>query len=109
MSSVSRARRGPCRHGQPEQSSQGTQGECDLISTSSQVRVVIADDQALFREGLARLLEEDTRVAVVGQASDGVAAVKLAGSLKPHGGVMDLQMPVPDCIHGTRQNVADNP
>ena len=37
------------------------------------VRVVIADDQTLFRAGLARLLNEDPRVEVIGQAQDGVA------------------------------------
>ena len=80
-----------------------------MISTSSQVRVVIADDQALFRVGLARLLEEDTRVAVVGQAGDGVEAVELAGSLKPDVVLMDLKMPNLDGIDATRQILERNP
>jgi DNA-binding NarL/FixJ family response regulator len=45
------------------------------MSTAVQVaRVLIADDQTLFRSGLARLLDEDARVQVVGQAVDGASA-----------------------------------
>jgi DNA-binding NarL/FixJ family response regulator len=73
------------------------------------VRVLIADDQTLFRVGLARLLEEDERVDIVGQAGDGVEAVKLAGSLKPDVVLMDLKMPNLDGIEATRQIVAAHP
>lgn len=66
-------------------------------------RILIADDQTLFRAGLARLLDEDPRVEVVGQAVDGVDAVRQAAKLKPDVILMDLKMPNLDGIEATRQ------
>lgn len=77
-----------------------------MTGTTQTVRVLIADDQTLFRVGLARLLEEDPRVEIVGQAGDGLEAVKLAGSLKPDVVLMDLKMPNLDGIEATRQIAA---
>ena len=54
-----------------------------MDSCSPTVRVLLADDQTLFRVGLARLLEADPRVEIVGEAADGAEAVRLVGSLKP--------------------------
>ena len=65
-------------------------------------RVVIADDQTLFRTGLARLLDEDPRVEVIGQAVDGADAARQAAKLKPDVVLMDIKMPNVDGIEATR-------
>lgn len=68
-------------------------------------RVLVVDDQTLFRTGLASLLAGDERVEVVGQAADGADAVEQAGRLKPDVVLMDVKMPNVDGIEATRQIV----
>jgi DNA-binding NarL/FixJ family response regulator len=73
------------------------------------VRVVIVDDQKLFRAGLARLLSEYDHISVVGQAADAQQALDLVRRLKPDIVLMDLRMPGMDGVEATRKIAADYP
>jgi len=64
-----------------------------LHNSSSPVRVIIADDHPVFREGLRLLLDLDPKIRVVGEAQDGQEAADLARKLKPDLLLMDLRMP----------------
>lgn len=68
-----------------------------------QIKIVIADDHALLRRGLATLLSFDRELAVVGDAKNGEEAVRVAMELKPDVVVMDLSMPVMDGVEATRR------
>jgi DNA-binding NarL/FixJ family response regulator len=74
----------------------------------AEARVLIADDQALFRSGLARLLAEDPLVEVVGEAADGQEAVDLAARTNPDVVLMDLKMPKLDGVQATEEILAAN-
>ena len=65
------------------------------------IRVLIADDHSVVREGLRRFLDRDPELTVVGEASDGAEAVELARQLHPDVVLMDLLMPVMDGIAAT--------
>lgn len=71
------------------------------------VRVLIADDQAIVREGFRAILERDPDIDVVGEASDGRAALQRARALKPDVVVMDVRMPGVDGIRATEEITAD--
>ena len=63
------------------------------VTGSEPVRVVIVDDQELFRRGLTMLIDAEDDIDVVGQAADGVAATELAASAVPDVILMDIRMP----------------
>jgi DNA-binding NarL/FixJ family response regulator len=80
-----------------------------VVTEARVARVLIADDQTLFRRGLARLLEEDPRIALVGQATDGHDAVQKTAALSPDVVLMDLRMPGLDGAEATQQIIRDHP
>lgn len=67
------------------------------------IRVLIADDQALVREGMATLLALEEDLEIIGQAQHGDAAFALAEDLKPDIILMDIRMPVCDGVMATRK------
>ncbi|HEY3558397.1 MAG TPA: response regulator transcription factor [Kribbella sp.] len=73
------------------------------------VRVLLADDHPVYRDGLAALIGSLDGVEVVGTAADGVEAVAGARELQPDVVVMDVQMPRLDGIEATRAITADSP
>lgn len=73
------------------------------------MRVVIADDEALFRSGLRLIIESEPGFEVVGEAADGLQAVDAVTSLGPDVVLMDVQMPRLDGIAATRRVVDSRP
>ena len=64
----------------------------------SKIKVLIADDHPLFRQGIKQILELEKDITVVAQASNGSEAVLMAREYKPDVILMDINMPVPvDC------------
>lgn len=75
----------------------------------SKIRVLLADDHAVIRDGLRALLDENDDIIVVGQAADGLETVQQARELKPDVVVMDLAMPRLNGVEATRRVLADCP
>ena len=71
------------------------------------IRVVLADDQALVRAGFRALLNLEPDIEVVGEASDGAHAVRLAQQVRPDVVLMDIRMPGMDGLAATRQIASD--
>jgi DNA-binding NarL/FixJ family response regulator len=70
------------------------------------IRVVLADDQALVRAGFRMILASDPGIEVIGEASDGSAAVTLCAQLTPDVALLDVRMPTLDGLDAARQILA---
>jgi NarL family two-component system response regulator LiaR len=75
----------------------------------NKIKVIIADDHFLFREGTRSLIEHEKDMEVIGEASDGEEAIKLVVKLRPHIVLMDIAMPRVNGIEATRRIKADYP
>jgi DNA-binding NarL/FixJ family response regulator len=79
------------------------------MADSKVVRVLLADDHTLFRRGLAKLLADDPRITVVGEAADGQECMRLAEELLPDVAMIDLKLPKMSGIEVAREMLARLP
>jgi DNA-binding NarL/FixJ family response regulator len=81
----------------------------DRQARGDSISVILVDDQPLLRKGFRMVLEEEEGIVVVGEASDGAAALELVGRCHPDVVVMDIRMPGMDGIEATRAIIASQP
>jgi len=74
-----------------------------------QIRVLLAEDHTLVRQGFRRILEDDPRITVVGEARTGIEAIEQCKELKPDVVVMDLSMPELGGLEATAEVLKANP
>lgn len=80
-----------------------------MMTMTDEITVLLADDHSLVRRGFRRILEDDEALKVVGEASNGIEAIRMAYELKPKVVVMDLSMPELDGVQATKEIVKHLP
>ncbi|GAX88863.1 response regulator transcription factor [Effusibacillus lacus] len=73
------------------------------MSPQNPIKIVLADDHTLFRQGLRRIFELEEDFQIIGEATDGEQAVALAGTMTPSVILMDINMPERNGVEATRQ------
>ena len=79
-----------------------TSAAANAPDSEDQIRIVLADDHAVVRQGLATMLRQEKRFQIIGEASDGKSAVEMVRRLRPDVVVMDISMPGISGIEATR-------
>jgi NarL family two-component system response regulator LiaR len=77
--------------------------ERNKVSAMDKIKILIADDHSVVREGTRQILEEEPDLEVVAEAADGEEAIQLADSYRPDLAIIDISMPKIDGIEATRQ------
>lgn len=80
-----------------------TNGEEGMSDKSNKIRILIADDHVVFRQGTRALFEQEVDLEVVGEAGDGEEAVNMALEFTPDVAIIDIAMPVVDGITATKR------
>lgn len=101
--------RGKATGGMPASPRKGGPTAAGRSSAGRPIRVLVADDHAILRDGIRTLLEAEPDVAVVGEASDGLEAIDLARRLRPDVVLLDIGMPGMNGIEATRAILREIP
>ena len=106
-------------HRQVRNQEPASQGSAGLISEHIhsekdlkkrlRIRVVVADDHPVMRNGLSQIINEQEDMEVIGQAADGEEAVKITLQANPDTVLMDVIMPILDGIGATRKIISERP
>lgn len=81
----------------------------DVFGQKQKIRILIADDHTLLRNGIRALIDDQADMTIVGEAEDGREAVRLANLLHPHVILMDIAMPLLNGLEATRQIKREHP